>query len=150
MKSTLTFLALVILLTACGHHVSPPEDQSPDSQLRKKLIGTWTIESILQLGREMTNVTSQSQIILSTNGSYESRFTNLGTNYAHDFSYAGTWLVTNGEIHSTITNSSLPKAVPIGTSYQLKIIRADTDEIVWNDSKLGQTIHLKRVKVTSK
>jgi len=129
---------------ACGRH-APPEDNSPDGQLRRKLIGTWTMDRTLDHAQEVTNIASDSRVLLSANGTFESRFINHGSNFSHDFAYTGTWFVTNGELRSVIKSSSYPNLVPTGTTNQFKITRVESNEMVWFDPGSVQTLYYRRV-----
>jgi len=120
----------------------PAEDNSPDGRLRKKLIGTWTMEKIEYSSRVDTNVPPYSRLLISADGTYEFRVNTRGSNH---FYYTGKWLVTNGEMRVTAMTSSHPDAVPVGSTDQLKVTSVDSKEFSWFYPNFGQTIYYKRL-----
>jgi hypothetical protein len=106
-------LAVVIsglLLTACGR---------PDSQLQRKLVGTWMQGDSF----EMT---------LAPDGNLHSKFTS-NTN-DKEFDFVGTWIASNHFLIVTVTgengrNWASTNTEPVGSIEHFKIIKVDATHL---------------------
>lgn len=141
LKPVLTFLALAVLLNACSRH---PKPNDPSAELRRKIVGTWSINKMVENGNEST-FDDRATFIFDADGTFKAKVTPLQPKGA-EFILEGIWNLTNTDLTTTLTNVSPQiKDAPIGIVEHLKILRLDEHELIQLDEH-GQTGYLKRIQ----
>jgi len=131
----LAFVALSLLLTACGHH-DQPKEPSADEKLRNALVGTWT-----------RNNDGSGYTSLAADGTFSAQFNTTNTQHMKVWAYAGTWTAAGGFCIVTLTNSrawGTTNREAEGNTDRLRIITIDQNHLVWEAD--GETNSLVREK----
>jgi hypothetical protein len=109
-KQALAFVIFSsLLVTACDNR---------DAKLRKEIAGAWTHE----------DSDSSGVMILASDSSFKSKWTLAFSNTAREWTCEGTWIVKDGFLVATITNSTAKNSThtePVGSIDRLKIIAFD-------------------------
>jgi hypothetical protein len=116
-KLAFAYLPLILLLAGCG--------QRSDSQMQKKLVGTWVLEETYAKGGDF-----KSTITVAADGVYSCDLvTHNSSNVLRNFTLEGTWKVTNGVLVDITTKHSNTNA-PLPLISTAKILRLDGQELV--------------------
>jgi|ERR1051325_1386007 hypothetical protein len=129
---------LSLSLSACG-----PANTlvGSDSDLQRKLSGTWLSTTTSSTGIVTTNRTT-----FRRDGTFAERDI-YGLPPGHDprsDAFDGRWQIRDGYLTSTVTNTTLPELVPVGRIYRSKIIRLSDRELVCRWEERDKVISLKR------
>jgi hypothetical protein len=127
MKHAFAFLALSLLLTACGRN---------DARLQRQVTGTWVVE----VGNNIRSVN-----LIRPDGSYAAKVT--GFTNGSVVMIEGTFRVKNGELIETVTKSSQTnEKVPF--TVHGKIIRLNEHEIVakWDTKPVSVVVVARKVQ----
>jgi hypothetical protein len=119
-KLAFAYLPLILLLAGCG--------QRSDSQMQKKLVGTWVLEETYAKGGDF-----KSTITVAADGVYSCDLvTHNSSNVLRNFTLEGTWKVTNGVLVDITTKHSNTNA-PLPLISTAEILRLDGQELVLID-----------------
>jgi len=117
-----------MLLTACGHS-NKPQEPSDDVKIRQKITGDWLADNGV--------------VVFSSDESSSARFTN-GTK---ELAYETTWEVKGRDIIITVTNITARNTTnheSVGTVEQVRIVRLDDSNLVWDYNGLTNTLKRKQ------
>ena len=139
---TLLFIAAFLVLPLLAVAVDPP--QQSDEEIRQKIIGIWIHEG------ETTNKTFRFQgtVAYSTNGCYVAQYTVTEDGKSSVQRYEGFWLVQDGILTDTVTNTVGRYSPPVGGSYEhARVIKVDENELILES---GKKIKIRSVERRSK
>jgi hypothetical protein len=126
MEYTFVIFAMCpLLLTSCGNR---------DEKLTKQIIGTWT-------------TTDSDVLTYAPNGRFDEKWTGTKNNTTKSLAFQGKWAVRDGELISTLTNSSSQGFTNIesaGHVDHFNIIAVDNTHLVLELG--GETNVWKRIK----
>jgi hypothetical protein len=119
-KLAFAYLPLILLLAGCG--------QRSDSQMQKKLVGTWVLEETYAKGGDF-----KSTITVTTDGVYLcDLMTHSSSNVIRNFTLEGTWKIKDGILIDTTTKHSITN-VHLPLISNAKVLRLDDQELVLID-----------------
>jgi hypothetical protein len=126
-RFTLSFFAVVLLVTACSRH-----EDSADEKIRKNLPGTWVLEARYESGSDIRSTTT-----VAPDGSYACTLDLPGrTNGPRTISMEGTFRVENGFLIDTITRDSQTNARAVPNTNRSRVVRIDDRELVLEYERL--------------
>ncbi len=144
-KSTLSFLMAMLLVTACRQY-----KDSADDKMQKELSGTWMCEAKYASGRN-----NEQRLTFAPDRSYLYMITIPNrTNGPRIITMEGTFRVEGGFLVATVTKDS-QNYVPVPSTNRIRIVRLDDRELelVLNDEKIPGTasptnriVYLKQTK----
>jgi len=129
MQNILSLIAVSFLLTSCSNHPS-------DAQVRQLLPGTWSVSWGPGTHCDCTNH-------IGVDGRFLSRITY--SNSDRIIEQEGVFQVRNGILIKTITKDSRPHFYDSPVTFQGRITKADSSEIIAEFSDGFQTAYFRKV-----
>jgi hypothetical protein len=127
MKFTLSFLAVILLVTACR-----PHKDSADDAMLKVLPGTWLWEAKYAGGSKQENM-----LTVAPDKSFTLTITVTDrTNGPPTIRMEGTFRIAEGILIETITIDSQTNAAPLPRTNRTRIVRIDERELVLDCDKM--------------
>jgi hypothetical protein len=140
------------LLLLAGKHLLqklPAREPATAPTQETAILGIWTRE-YKGASRDGKPFSMQTEVKYNSDGTAEGRFVTVAgatTNYS---GYAGTWTIADDRLRNTVTWSTVPQLLPIGTVTEDKIMTLTDEVFVLLDRKTGIEDKQSRVKTGSR
>jgi hypothetical protein len=131
----LLFIGAAVVYAIAFHRVHR------DAAMRRKIVGNWAVQV-----RHPSGPLTVGAITVTADGSYTSRLRIISDQDTKELVMGGTWLIRDGVMISSVTNTSNPGLGPLGSEARTRIIRLHGDELVIESAAEHIPISLLREK----